>query len=170
MVLPLDHILHSTWVYSQQTQVLGLAPDCSPLPWLGPPPLPGSPARASQSCLALTHTSHTPTGSPVRTSHCRHLQARESSSAALPSPSLPESPAQAREPWLIGTSEFRPWVTTLSLEPSPGPPWPPWTTWGHILEEKNIFSIQFLLETCILKFGKNSCLRHIFFFFLNCCI
>ena len=42
LVLPLNHTFHSTWVYSQQTRVLGLAPDRSPLPWLGPPPLPGS--------------------------------------------------------------------------------------------------------------------------------
>ena len=156
LVLPLNHTMRSTWVCSQQTQVLGLAPDCSPLP--------GSAARASQSCLALTHLPHP----LVHLSEPHATTCRPASPALLPSlPLLYLSPSSGQVLGLgpPGTSEFRPWATTPSLEPSPGPPWPLWTTWGHILEEKkNFFSVQFLLETCILKLGENSCLRHTFFF------
>ena len=58
-------------------------------------PCPYKEAQHGPHSPAWPWHSSTPTGSPVWTSRY-HLQAHDSSSADLPSPSLPESPAQAR--------------------------------------------------------------------------
>lgn len=120
LVLPPESHTSFTWVYSQQTQVLGLAPDCSPCPgW------PSAPTRKPSTglliCLALTHLPH-PHRFTCRTSHCRHPAGPWVQLCCPPFPFSTWVPSSRPESLGRGASEFRPgWPLcpwNLALEPT----------------------------------------------------